>query len=204
MMADFIAEYGYNTVAVISGFRSFEAQQKVLDGYISRVGEREALRWASRPGHSEHHTGLAVDFGVYSGGTQSTFDGTGITAWFKRNSYKYGFIHRYAQNKTRITGTAYEPWHFRYVGLPHSYIMHENDWCFEEYIELLRGHTFEEPFEAEYDGVTYSIYFTTDTDVQLPLGSIFEISGNNVDGFIVTAYRPDEYEALLIDAMEDG
>jgi len=203
MMADFLAEYGYNTIAVISGYRSYNAQQSVLDRYIARMGRSEALKWVALPGHSEHHTGLAVDLGIYSGGVQSTFTGTGITSWYRRNSYKYGFILRYPQDKTRITKTNHEPWHFRYVGLPHSYIMFQNNWVFEEYINMLRGYSIDEPFIAEHNGRVYEIYFTADTDVPVPYDSMFDISGNNVDGFIVTTYRPDADEALLIDFYAD-
>ena len=189
MMDDFLAATRMNSVAIISAFRNYENQQRILNNYIARMGRREALRWASLPGHSEHHTGLAFDFGILSGGSRSTFTGTGTTAWFRRNSYKYGFILRYPPNKSNITRTAHEPWHFRYVGLPHSYIMFQNNWCFEEYHEILRNHSFQEPFEAEHEGILYEIYFTSDAEVKLPLNSEFDISGNNVDGFIVTAVR---------------
>jgi len=199
MMTDYLSEKKYNTVAIISGWRSYAGQQGVLNRAIANFGSYEAHRRVALPGHSEHHTGLAFDFGVYSGGTVSTFTGTGITAWFRQNSYRYGFILRYPENKTRITRTIHEPWHFRYVGLPHSYIIYKNDWSFEEYIELIGEHTFEDPFVAEYDGVEYRIYFTDNIEVRIPFDTIFDISGNNVDGFIVTVHTPGELEALLAD-----
>jgi len=189
MMDAFLTATNNRAVTIRSAFRDYESQRRILSTYTSRMGRREALRWASLPGHSEHHTGLAFDFGVMSAGTATTFTGTGSTSWFRRNSYRYGFILRYRQNKTEITQTAYEPWHFRYVGLPHAAIMFENDWCLEEYIELIRDYTFEEPFKFEYEEILYEIYFTTSTDVKLPLNSEFDISGNNIDGFIVTITR---------------
>ena len=204
MMGAYREATGNNQVAIISAFRNYDSQQSILNQQIRLRGEREGRRWASEPGHSEHHTGLAFDFGVYAGGTRSTFTGTGVTSWFRRNSYRFGFIQRYPANKTRITRVAHEPWHFRYVGMPHSAILFHNNWAFEEYMEMLREHSIEEPFEAEVDGVTYLIYFSAGADVPVPLGSMFDISGNNVDGFIVTAYIPSGHEALLIDAMEDG
>jgi len=204
LMGGYISTTGNNAVAVISGFRNYESQQRILNEQIRLRGEREGRRWASEPGHSEHHTGLAVDFGVYAGGTRSTFTGTDVTAWFRRNAHKYGFILRFPANKTHVTRVAHEPWHFRYVGLPHSVIMFENNWIFDEYIAMLREYDINEPFEAEVDGQLYQIYFTAETDVPVPLGSMFDISGNNIDGFIVTAYIPSEHDALLIDAIEDG
>jgi len=183
-------------VTIISAFRDLDSQQRILNTYISRMGRREALRWASLPGHSEHHTGLAFDFGIMFGNTRSTFTGAGSTSWFRRNSYRFGFILRYQESKTHITQTANEPWHFRYVGLPHSIIMFQNNWCLEEYIEIIREYTFEEPFEIEIDEIQYEIYFIEGTDVRLPFNSEYEISGNNIDGFIVTVvrleYDPDE------------
>ena len=44
------------------------------------------------------------------------------------------------RGKTDITGISYEPWHFRYVGLPHSAIMYEHDLVLEEYIEYVSGY----------------------------------------------------------------
>jgi len=187
MIDDFIAETNIRTVAIISAYRTLEYQQSVLDSYIRSIGRWAAHRQVSLPGHSEHHTGLAFDFGIISGGVRSNFDGTGRTAWMRRNAHRYGFILRYPADKTHITRIIHEPWHFRYVGLPHSTIMFENNWCFEEYIDKIREYTFEEPFEVEVDGVLYAIYFSEELEVPVPLNSEFEISGNNVDGFIVTA-----------------
>ena len=187
MMAAFMDATGVRNVAVISAFRTLENQQAILNNYINRMGRREALRWAALPGHSEHHTGLALDFGVMTGGTRVTFTGTGSTAWFRRNSHNYGFILRYQQSKTHITQTSYEPWHYRYVGIPHATIMSREDLCLEEYIDFIRDYSFEEPFEFEHNGMEYIVYFTTETEIKLPLFCEYEISGNNIDGFIVTA-----------------
>lgn len=199
MMDAYMAASNSRTVAVRSGFRNFTAQQSILNDYASRMGRREALRWVSRPGHSEHHTGLAVDFGVFSGGIMNQFEGTGATAWFRRNAHNYGFILRYPRNKEAITQTAFEPWHFRYVGFPHAIIMRDNDWSLEEYIELLREYTFDEPMLQEVDEVLYEIYFVEGTSIPLPFHSEFEISGNNIDGFIVTIVRQPFDPDVVID-----
>jgi len=195
MMEAFLSATNNRAVTIRSAFRTYDNQQRILNTYISRMGRREALRWAAIPGHSEHHTGLAFDFGILSGGTVNAFTGAGNTSWFRRNSYRYGFILRYMQNKTHITETNYEPWHFRYVSLPHSAVMQENDWCLEEYIDLIREYTLEEPFEFEFEETLYEIYFIQGTEVRLPLNSEYEISGNNIDGFIITTNRVDtEFE----------
>ena len=195
MMSSYLYEIGDTTVTVIAAWRSYETQRTMRERHGTN---------ASLPGHSEHHTGLAFDFGIFIGSERSMFTGTGNTAWFRGFSHNYGFILRYPADKTEITNVTHEPWHFRYVGLPHSTVMFINNWCLEEYIELLRNHTANNPLVAEVDGVAYQIFFTSDTEVQVPIDHDFEISGNNVDGFIVTAYIPDEFDALLVDAMEGG
>jgi D-alanyl-D-alanine carboxypeptidase len=192
MMAAFHTATGNSTVAIISAFRNFDDQQRILNNYISRVGRTEALRWAALPGHSEHHAGLAFDFGIIESGVRRTFHGTGVTAWFRRNSYRFGFILRFPADKTNITDTAHEPWHFRYVGLPHSYIMFRDNLCLEEYIEFLSDYTFDNPFEVVFEDEVFEIYSVQGVEIPIPHGCEFEISGNNIDGFIVTIKRLEE------------
>jgi len=192
MMDAFYAVTGSNSVSVISGYRSHARQREVLDDHIARMGEPEARRWAALPGHSEHHSGLAVDFGFYSYGVLRTFLGTGPTAWFSQNSHNFGFILRYPENKTAITQTAHEPWHFRYVGNPHATIMHQNSWVLEEYIEHLMNYSVDEPFIVMLENGTYKIYeiyFSADLEKQIPHVGGISISGNNINGFIVTIRR---------------
>jgi len=189
MMDAFYNETGCDTVAVVSAFRDYQHQREILDYYISIVGLVEAKKWAASPGHSEHHTGLAVDFGVFNDGALNTFYQTGVNEWFFLNSDRYGFIPRYPSNKTDITRTASEPWHFRYVGLPHAYFIRLSGLCFEEYIEFIRDFTRDKPFRGTFDGEEYKVYFTQDTDIPIPDGFEADISGNNIDGFIVTIKR---------------
>ena len=186
MMDGFFEETGRDTVAIISAYRGYERQQQILSEYIALMGNKEALRYAAPPGYSEHHAGLAVDLGYYSNGVLRTFPGTGANMWFRQNCHNYGFILRFPGEKSAITKTAFEPWHFRYVGLPHSYIIQQNGWCLEEYIEFIMEHTRDEPFSAVFNDDAYEIYFTEDTEILLPYDCEFDISGNNINGFIVT------------------
>jgi len=186
MFKTFYYAIGTNNVSVISGFRGLERQQEILDSNIERMGAAEARRWVAEPGHSEHHTGLAVDFGFYQYGTLVNFLGVGRTAWFRQNARYYGFIERYPESSTEITGVAHEPWHFRYIGLPHSYFITELGLVFEEYIDFLKQHCSEEPFIAEFKGIEYMIFFTGESEILMPIGSYFDISGTNTDGFVVT------------------
>jgi len=187
MMDAFYAETGQQSVTITSAFRNYDRQQKIHDEYVALMGQKEAIRWASLPGYSEHHAGLAVDLGIYSGGAERIFNGTGVYEWFSQHSYKYGFVLRFPSDKADITKIAYEPWHYRYVGEPHSYVMYENNLCFEEYIEMLTRHTFEEPYKISYDKKEYVVYFSRDMSIPIPFDCEFDISGNNIDGFIITA-----------------
>ena len=189
MMDAFLDEIGSSAVTIRSAFRDYEAQERIYNEYVGYVGWAEANRWASLPGYSEHHTGLAFDFGIYTESEIRTFTNTGEFTWFAQNSWKYGFILRYPGEKIDITGIAYEPWHYRYVGEPHAYIMARNNWCLEEYIETIMRHTSKEPYIIMYDDDMYEIYYTGDAGIFVPDGCAYEISGNNIDGFIVTLIR---------------
>jgi len=189
MMDAFVAHSGNTSIAIISGFRSYSVQQGLLERRIAEFGYTEAHRIAARPGHSEHHTGIAFDLGILIGGNRTTFTGTGETAWFPQNAHRFGFIVRYPADKTHITGVIHEPWHFRYVGIPHAHVMLQNNWVLEEYIDEIRNHTIDNPLSVDVDGIIHEIFFTTEAEITLPIDYSFDIQGNNVDGFIVTIVR---------------
>lgn len=92
-----------------------------------------------RPGTSEHHTGLALD--IVSQNYQlldEEQENTPEQQWLMHNSYKYGFILRYPNDKSKITGIHYEPWHYRYVGKEIAKEIYEQGICLEEYLENLQ------------------------------------------------------------------
>lgn len=189
MLADFNQATGYGDVTVVSGFRTEEYQQMLLDREIQQSGEETARKWVAKPGGSEHHTGLAIDFSIYhDNGLSSEYDGTGEPAWINQNSWKYGFILRYPDDKRDITGIYYEPWHFRWVGLPHAAAVTKEGICLEEYIDYLRQFTFDgSHYQIQCGEKTYEVWFEYGTQVHVPKEGSYTVSGNNVDGFIVTA-----------------
>lgn len=95
----------------MSGFRSYEEQQRVYKGWVEKYGE-EADRVSARPGHSEHQLGLAIDVNSI----EFSFADTPEGQWLAENCWKYGFIIRYKKETESITGYMYEPWHIRYLG----------------------------------------------------------------------------------------
>ncbi|WP_432511730.1 M15 family metallopeptidase [Kineococcus sp. SYSU DK001] len=107
------------SLSITSGYRSHARQRSVHDAAVRRDGVEDAESVSARPGYSEHQTGLAVDFGGSSQpGCQleNCFGQTPEAAWLQAHAGRYGFLLRYPERKTEITGYAPEPWHWRWVG----------------------------------------------------------------------------------------
>lgn len=117
---------GAGTLIVQSGYRSFKSQKDIYAAKVKALGKVKGERLAARPGFSEHQTGLAVDFAAKGVATLTiSFAKTRAGIWLAANAYKYGFVLRYPNGKTSITGYQYEPWHFRYVGVATATAMHD-------------------------------------------------------------------------------
>lgn len=192
MLDAFYVATGHQDMIVISGYRTTQQQQELYDADLAETGEQTSTRVAL-PGHSEHESGYALDFSLYTDGVQYDYDGTGEYAWINENCAHYGYVLRYAEDKQETTGIQAEPWHYRYVGQPHATYMMENNVCLEEYFTLLKNYTADEPLSiTNWDGEIYQVYYvatdtsTDSTYVMVPPDAKYTISGNNSDGFIVT------------------
>ena len=190
MFDAFFTETGKNDVMITAGYRTTEEQQSIYDKKVEQLGADQ--KTAALPGYSEHHTGYAVDFNIYTdGGVTKQFDGTGEYAWIPNNAYKYGFVLRYPDGKTDVTGIDNEPWHYRYVGVPHAYYMASTGKTLEEYITLLRNYPCDYPlYVTDWDGTMYEVYYKksdgASTSLPVPESGEYTVSGNNADGYIVT------------------
>lgn len=183
---------GIKNLKIISGYRSYYTQQTLsLDktklyrnqGFDYNTAYNKAAVIVAPPGTSEHQTGLAIDVSTNSSLTES-FAYTGAGKWLRSNSYKYGFILRYDHTKTDITKFIYEPWHFRYVGIPHAQIMYEKGWCLEEYIEYLKNINY---IQHRLDnGYLYEI--ARQTSVPDCTEEIIGVSSDNTGAYIITKY----------------
>ena len=185
----FAEQTGHQDLFMLDSYRSYEDQERV---YANKGGEI-----ATVPGHSEHHTGLAFDLELYVNGKVLDFDGTGDHAWVAQNGHKYGYILRYAEDKTDYTQITYEPWHFRYVGKEHAYYMQANNLCLEEYIHLLSRHTADGErliFETD-EGEKYMIYSQSvsgdSASVYVPKNLPYTISGDNCGRVVVSCRLSD-------------
>ena len=183
---------------------SLEEQTAIYDGSLKDNGEDFTRKYVALPNHSEHQTGLAIDLGLNEKEIdfiRPDFPYVGICNEFRKVAPDYGFIERYAKDKEEITGISHEPWHFRYVGYPHSKIMQENVFSLEEYTQFIKAYLedkkylFEQAHRAEIE-----IYYVPAKDdktlIKIPENCVYQISGNNIDGFIVTVWRKNNEQEL--------
>lgn len=104
-------------IHMVSGYRSYDTQVSVYGSFVASIGQAAADTTSARPGHSEHQTGLAADFGGADGCTLDTcFADTAAGLWLAEHGADYGFVLRYPNGLESITGYHFEPWHYRYVG----------------------------------------------------------------------------------------
>lgn len=192
MLEDFYRAEGLNTINVVSGYRSYDDQRDLYADSLATDGAEHTARYVANPGGSEHHTGLAVDLSIYypDTGVSETFSGEGQYSWINENGWKYGFIQRYPSDKEAMTYIAEETWHYRYVGLPHAYLIKQNNMCLEEYLEFLKEYPWDGThLTVECEGTAYEIYYCSGYEVHVPDSGVYSVSGNNMDGFIVTVCR---------------
>ena len=144
-MLDDCAVYGNAQPYVCSSYRTNDTQTRLYENKVDRLiaqgyspsdARTEAAKAVAIPGTSEHQLGLAVDivdlrYQVLDAGQEDT----ATQQWLMQNSWKYGFILRYPNDKTAVTGIIYEPWHYRYVGRENAKAIYESGLCLEEYLQ---------------------------------------------------------------------
>lgn len=125
-----------------SAYRSYEQQENNYNDLVKKYMREEglsksfALEEAATVilplGTSEHNLGLAVDICC----TENRFAKTKEYKWLVKNAHKYGFILRYTEEKSDITGVVDEPWHWRFVGTEYAKDIKNSGLCLEEYLEM--------------------------------------------------------------------
>lgn len=140
---------GYKDLSVTSAYRTYSYQSSLFNMYtdnemkknpsLTRAQAEEiTVTYSSRPGTSEHQTGLCCDMHNLSSADQA-FAKKEAYAWLKENAWKFGFIIRFPEGKEDITKVSFEPWHYRFVGRYHAKAIKDMGLCFEEYIALREG-----------------------------------------------------------------
>jgi D-alanyl-D-alanine carboxypeptidase len=99
-------------LVVSSCYRSYAYQVEVYARNVREMGQAAADRESARPGHSQHQTGLAADFGSID----DSFAETGAGRWVLKNAGRFGWSLSFPQGYEDLTGYRWESWHYRYVG----------------------------------------------------------------------------------------
>lgn len=114
---------------------------------------------------------------------------TAISQWLMANCHNYGIIQRYPASKVTQTGISASVSQYRYVGVVHAKYMHEMNYSLEEYVEAVKAYNFNKRLDITVDETAYSLYYVKEADaakgIPVPKDAVYEISGNNVDGYIV-------------------
>lgn len=159
-------------IYISSDFRTAEKQAELLEYY--------GPDRAAPVGCSEHEAGLALD--VYAPRNSSyEFLRSPAGRMVNRICHEYGFIIRYEADKTDITKIDYEPWHLRYVGIPHAQLIAKSGLAYEEYIEAITPETW-------YSYENYCILRTANAEeITLPENfTSCHISPDNTGYYVVT------------------
>jgi len=122
---------------LISGYRSYWDQVAMYNAKIAEYGKEYGSKVVAVPNTSEHQLGLAVDIilaGPLGQKLNKSQGETAVQKWLMEHCWDYGFILRYPEEATDITGIIYEPWHYRYVGLEIAQEMKELGITLEEYL----------------------------------------------------------------------
>ncbi len=189
---------GWERIVPVSGWRSRKEQQAIWDDCLEESGEEFTRKFVALPGHSEHQTGLAIDLGRRQEEIDficPEFPYTGVCGVFRRYAAAYGFVERYPAGKEAVTGIGHEPWHFRYVGVPHAHVMENQGLTLEEYTDFVKDYPHGgKAYVTRVQGMEIAVSYLAgqqggDTVLEIPGKAPWSVSGNNVDGFIVTVFR---------------
>lgn len=190
MTDDYYKATGKTNLQLTQAYRTYDEQEKYYNDSVENVEDR---KYYEKAGYSDHQTGLGFNVKLFEDGVSMPYakNAQEHAKWIADNLHKYGFVIRYLPEKYEITGIYDESSHFRYVGVPHSYYMTSNNMCLDEYISAIKKYTLDKDvLEVDCDGEVYCVYYVKasdadSTEVCVPADKEYEISGNNVDGFIV-------------------
>jgi D-alanyl-D-alanine carboxypeptidase len=131
---------GVGDLAMESGYRSYSTQQSTYRGHVNDRGVAGADLVSARPGFSEHQSGLGADVvacGTSGCGSLDDLAATPQGAWVAEHAWEHGWIVRYLDGRTDVTGYLPEPWHLRYVGPELARAYHDGGWTtLEEFFGL--------------------------------------------------------------------
>lgn len=129
---------GIKNVKVLSAYQKISSQNVLYS--------RKNQSYTTASNADEHQTGLSADLSTGKS-TDKKFEQSSSYKWLSENSHKYGFILRYPKDKTDVTNHEYEPWHYRYVGIPMAMYLNEYKMCLEEFYKHTPPPFWDEPDE---------------------------------------------------------
>jgi zinc D-Ala-D-Ala dipeptidase/carboxypeptidase len=188
---------GEEDITAVSGYRSYKEQKEIFNDSLAENGREFTERYVAYPGCSEHQTGYAIDLGKTAEEIDflcPDFPYAGTPQKFRDKAADYGFIQRYEKEKERVTKIGHEPWHFRYVGYPHSRIMKDNNLSLEEYMEFIEEHRYGvNPFVFHGNKQSFEIgclkLEEKEQEVTISEDIIYQISGSNRKSVIITLWK---------------
>lgn len=145
-----------------------------------------------------HQLGTVIDVKLSTGGQPTTVASNAVVAeWLRTNACKYGFIVEY---EPTVDEAGHKSGHgsdevipstqLRYVGVAHATYIQANNLTFDAYLAKVRTASSEKPLTFKAGESSYAVYFVEATGetftASLPTNYNYTISGNNVDGVIVT------------------
>jgi poly-gamma-glutamate synthesis protein (capsule biosynthesis protein) len=125
-------------IVITSGFRDKAFQKALYDDWIENRATPGAEAMVAKPTYSEHQLGTATDVTtpeIYSTSTATAFETTQAFTWLSKHADEYGFTLSYPKGKESVTGYAYEPWHWRYVGVDVATKLKDDELTFNEYMQ---------------------------------------------------------------------
>ena len=133
-------EYGYRPLYLKSAYRSYSTQKTMYNNRLKKNHGKDD-GWVSKPGASDHQTGLGCDVVPKNWKDKAMNDKMmkePECQWMAEHCYEFGFIIRYPEDKQEITEINTEPWHLRYVGIPVATYIWQNGLCLEEFTAQLQ------------------------------------------------------------------
>ena len=187
MLVDFHAATGLDNVLLKYAYRSAEEQQALVENGAS-----------TQVGYSDHHTGMGIQLAYMRNGNNYSLSTDDAYNWLFENCHKYGFVVRYPEGKSDVTGVSDYSDYFRYVGVAHATYMTENDLCLEEYVAFIKGSSDNKPLKINgADGRYYEVWYVAvdgSATVKYPTNYAYTVSGTNDGGVVVTVDRSKTLE----------
>ncbi|MCR5718765.1 MAG: D-alanyl-D-alanine carboxypeptidase family protein [Oscillospiraceae bacterium] len=176
---------------------ALDALDKMTQGYSSATGKHDLLVYSTTESGGIYNrtlpdmpTGYCVDLATEDEeGRIQPFYSRG--EWLEENAHRYGFVFSYTEEDEDETGVDDAPYHLRYVGRIHAGIMHDRQLTLSRYLDLLTEHSTDDPLYYDDGSHTYTVYYVPkgfgSTDVPVPQNGKYEVSGDNDNGFVVSA-----------------